>query len=243
MPPQASIRLYGELNDFLPPGRRGHPQIVPLPKGEHPALKQVLASLGVPPVEVGCARLNGARVPLSIGVPPASRVEAHPWERGRSPLIQGENAPRFVLDNHLGRLASYLRILGFDTLYRNDYQDEELARLAAAGRILLTRDRQLLMRNAVRYGRWMRSKNPREQLREVVTRFGLQGLITPLQRCPRCNAPLETVEKSAVLEQLEPLTRLYYDTFKRCTACGQIYWQGSHYERMRLWLEEVLDEG
>lgn len=240
MLPQAGIRLYGELNDFLPERRRGRRLVVSLPRGEHPALKHLLASVGVPPVEVGYALLNGERVPLTLGVPPASEIEAHPYGRGRSPRPSNEGAPPFVLDNHLGRLASYLRILGFDTLYRNDFQDEELTRMAAAGRVLLTRDRQLLMRKAIRYGHWMRSKEPREQLREVVEHYALREAIAPMQRCPRCNAPLERVAKSAVLEELEPLTRLYYEEFKRCTACGQIYWKGSHYERMRRWLEEVL---
>ncbi len=238
--PQASVLLHGELNDFLPEKRRGRPLTIRLPEGERPAVKHILASLGVPPVEVGRVLLNGERVPLTFGVPPASQIEAHPYGRGLSPRPSGGESPAFVLDNHLGRLASYLRILGFDTLYRNDYQDEELARLAAGGRILLTRDRQLLMRNAIRYGRWMRSKSPREQLREVVEHYALQGEIVPMRRCPRCNGLLEPVAKSAVLEELEPLTRLYYEEFKRCTVCGQIYWRGSHYERMKRWLDEVL---
>ncbi len=232
------VTLYDALNDFLPPNRRGRPQVVAAPQGEAPALKHVLASLGVPPVEVSRALLDGVPAPLTQGVPPDARVAAYPYEVSPWPTANG--APRFVLDNHLGKLASYLRILGFDTLYRNDYQDPELARLAAGGRILLTRDRQLLMRNAVRYGHWLRNKAPRRQLQDVFAYFQLAEYVAFFSRCPHCNTPLQTVEKSAVLERLEPLTRRYYDDFRLCPNCGQIYWQGSHYERMQAWLHEVL---
>lgn len=147
---------------------------------------------------------------------------------------------RAVLDNHLGRLAAYLRMLGFDTLYRNDYSDEELAALLAEdSRILLTRDRRLLMRKVVRYGYCLRSLDPLEQLREVIRRFDLLRRKRPFHRCLRCNHPLERVEKSAILDRLEPKTKVYYEEFVRCPACDQIYWQGSHFERMQAMVTEI----
>jgi hypothetical protein len=150
---------------------------------------------------------------------------------------------RFVLDNHLGRLAVYLRMLGFDALYRNDYQDEELARVSSEERrILLTRDVRLLMRNQVRHGYWVRSKIPRQQLLEIVKRYNLVEMVTPFLRCMRCNGVLMPVSKEMVLDRLEPLTRLYYDDFRICAECDQVYWRGSHYERMQIFLEQVLAE-
>ena len=148
---------------------------------------------------------------------------------------------RFVVDNHLGRMAYYLRMLGFDTLYRNDYQDDELAQTAEQeGRILLTRDRRLFMRNQVQRGYWVRSLSPRQQILEVVQRYNLKAQITPFRRCIRCNGILQLVSKEAVLDRLEPLTRLYFDDFRICPDCQQVYWKGSHYERMRQFIDQWL---
>jgi uncharacterized protein with PIN domain len=146
-----------------------------------------------------------------------------------------------LLDNHLGRLAAYLRMLGFDCLYHNDYSDEELAEiLQHEERILLTRDRRLLMRNVVSHGYCPRSLDSLEQLTEVIQRFELAKRIQPFHRCLRCNHPLEPVSKEAVLDRLEPLTRLYFDEFQICPDCKQIYWKGSHYERMERLIEQII---
>ena len=107
------------------------------------------------------------------------------------------------------------------------------------GRILLTRDRMLLMHKVITRGYLLRSLDSKEQLYEVVHRFALQRWIKPFQRCMRCNHPLETVAKELVLEKLEPLTKKYYHEFKRCPACDQVYWKGSHYERMLALVERV----
>jgi uncharacterized protein with PIN domain len=132
-------------------------------------------------------------------------------------------------------------MLGLDCLYRNDFQDEDLAQIASTGEhILLSRDRRLLMRKAVRYGYCIRSLEPEEQISEVLARFALSGYIIPFHRCLRCNALLEPVEKSAVLDRLEPLTQLYFNEFHRCPACGQIYWKGSHYDQMVVRLHHLL---
>jgi hypothetical protein len=150
--------------------------------------------------------------------------------------------PRFLLDNHLGRLAAYLRMLGFDCLYRNDYDDQQLADvLQHEERILLSRDRRLLMRKVVSHGYCPRSLNSLEQLTEVIRRFDLIKRITPFHRCLRCNHPLEAVLKEAVLDRLEPLTKLYFDEFQICPACNQIYWKGSHYERMQQLIEQMME--
>jgi len=145
----------------------------------------------------------------------------------------GAGEPRFVLDGHLGRLASHLRMLGLDCLYSSAFEDEELAQASAEeGRILLTRDRRLLMRKIVTQGYLLRSLDSDEQLCEVVKRYELWQWVKPFRRCLRCNHPLETVSKEAVLERLEPLTKRYFDEFRICPACDQVYWKGSHYERM-----------
>jgi uncharacterized protein with PIN domain len=149
--------------------------------------------------------------------------------------------PRFVLDAHLGTLARYLRLLGFDALYRNDYDDAELAAISAnEHRILLTRDRGLLKRRIVTHGIFVRDDNPRAQIRDIVSRLDLGGLIRPLSRCTRCNGVLAPVEKAEIADRLEPKTRRYYDRFLRCAECGQIYWKGSHFARLEKTLEDLL---
>ena len=163
---------------------------------------------------------------------PGDRVEVLAPADGEGQFaLPGE--PRFVVDNHLGRLAVYLRLLGFDTLYRNDYQDPELARTAGAEeRILLTRDRRLLMRREVVYGCCLRSLQPREQLVEISRRYRLAERAQPFRRCLRCNHPLRRVTKAEVWDRLQPLTQQYYEEFALCPACDQVYWKGSHYEHM-----------
>jgi len=141
-------------------------------------------------------------------------------------------APRFVLDCHLGRLTALLRMLGYDSFYRNDLGDDEaVAILTVDERILLTRDRHLLMRKAVQLGYCPRSLNPADQLREVVRRFDLQDF-RPCSRCLRCNTLLEPVGKESILSRLEPLTARYFETFSTCRSCRRIFWQGSHYDHM-----------
>jgi uncharacterized protein with PIN domain len=177
---------------------------------------------------MGRVQVNGRDEPLNVITQDGDRVEIHPVPDG----YLGE--PRFVLDGHLGRLAAYLRMLGFDCLYENNADDEQLAEIAAReGRILLSRDRRLLMRKSVTDGYCLRSLDSQEQLAEVVKRFDLARRAIPFHRCLRCNHVLEPVRREDVVDRLEPLTKKYFDEFHICPACGQIYWKGSHYERMQ----------
>jgi uncharacterized protein with PIN domain len=171
--------------------------------------------------------------PASISIDVSPKVNLQP---------QYLEEPRFVLDNHLGKLASYLRMLGFDTLYRNDYQDEKLALLSSSqNRILLTRDQGLLKRNQVIHGYWVREIDPRDQVLEIIRRYNLAKLIAPFKRCIRCNGLLTAVPKADVVDRLEPRTKMYYTEFRICQACEQIYWKGSHYAQMERFISQILD--
>lgn len=244
---KAYFHFYAELNDFLPAERRG--VLFPYSFKENPSVKHLIEALGVPHPEVQRILVNGKRVDFTYLVQPEDVIEVfpHSTEENSQRVESIPTSPeeiRFILDNHLGRLAAYLRMMGFDTLYRNSYQDEELARVSnEEDRILLTRDRRLLMRSLVRRGAWMRSQDPKQQLVEVIRRYHLSGLFRPFQRCLRCNHPLEGVSKEQVLSRLEPLTKLYYDEFHICPSCGQIYWKGSHFEMMSKFLEKVINRG
>ena len=241
---EARLTFFNGLTAFLPTGKRQ--ETLQVAFKSRPAVKHLIESLGIPHTEVARVMANGQEVGLGyhvqpgdvIGVYPPLPVNGHSHNREVGPRLEIE--PRFILDNHLGRLAAYLRLLGFDSLYRNDYQDEELAQVAGQDeRILLTRDRRLLMRNSVRYGYCVQTLDPHTQITEVVRRYNLASQVRPFQRCLRCNAPLEPVEKAAILDRLEPLTRQYFNEFSICPACQQIYWKGSHYQHMQALIEEA----
>jgi uncharacterized protein with PIN domain len=142
--------------------------------------------------------------------------------------------PSFVLDAHLGKLAAFLRMTGFDTLYRSCYTDPELAAISRGERrILLTRDVGLLKRGEVTHGYFVRETDARRQLAEVVRRFDLRRLVSPFTRCMRCNHPLESVGKDQVRPVLPPRTAEIHDEFQRCSRCGRVYWKGGHHRRMQ----------
>ncbi len=224
----------------------------------HQSIKHLVESLRIPHTEIGVILVNQALVDSSFRLQDGDLVEIFPPGRdamlAQFNLMPDDNNPTkqmgssarqsgFLLDNHLGKLAIYLRLLGFDTWYRNDYQDQELASLAEkTGRILLTRDRGLLMRKQVAKGYCIHSLSPKEQLGEVLLRYDLLDQITPFKRCLRCNYPLEPVAKSEIVDRLLPLTREYYQEFHICRRCNQIYWKGSHYDHMLQFIEQLRSQ-
>jgi hypothetical protein len=150
---------------------------------------------------------------------------------------------KFVLDVHLGRLARYLRMLGFDTLYSNRFGDLELVRISCAERrILLTRDRGVLKHSAVTHGYWVRETDSRRQAEEIVRRFDLAHSVHPLTRCMVCNQPLKAVSIDEVRDRVPPGTLEWRDQFRECTGCGRVYWRGSHCRRMKRWIEQLASQ-
>lgn len=239
---QASFRFYAELNDLLPANLR---QITFTRFFANPcSVKDIIESLGVPHTEIDLILVNGESVDFAYVVQDGDRISVYPVFESIdiTPLVrvrpQPLREPRFVLDAHLGRLARYLRMLGFDTLYRNDYTDDELARISSVERrILLTRDPGLLKRSVVMHGYWIRASDPSRQAREVLDRFDLAGAIAPFARCLCCNAQLQPARKQDILDRLPPMTQMAYDEFRLCSTCGRVYWKGSHYRRMLQWIE------
>lgn len=241
---KAYVRFYAELNDFLPPSRKG--QTSGYAFDVSGSVKDMIESMGVPHTEVDLILANGEPVDFAYLVQDGDRISVYPTFQSLdiSPVLRLRPQPlremRFIADGHLGRLAAYLRMLGFDTLYRSDSRDEELAKVSAAERrILLTRDRGLLMRNIVTRGYCLRETDPARQLVEVLQCFDLIPLIAPFQRCIHCNTLLRPVAKESVVDRLLPETKQYYDEFFLCPACDRIYWKGSHYRRMRRFIDSV----
>lgn len=244
---QTCFRFYAELNDFLPSARR-MVAFTHCFEGS-PSVKDLIEALGVPHPEVDLILVNGESVGFAHQVRDGDRISVYPVFESLdiTPLARVRSRPlretRFVLDVHLGRLAAHLRLLGFDTLYRNDFPDSELAEISSSqGRILLTRDRGLLKRSQVTHGYCLRESDPRCQVVEVLRRFDLFRAIAPFQRCLRCNGLLQPVDKEAICDRLPPRTQRYQDEFYVCPACDRVYWKGSHYERLLRLVESVRQQ-
>ena len=227
------FRFHGELNDFLPPTKRNvdFEHIT----GATDTIKHVVESLGVPHTEFDNVTVNGEPRASSEQLLEGDRIEVFPFSE---PVMLPDT--RFVVDGHLGRLAAYLRMLGFDTWYDRLADDILLASVANnEGRLLLTRDVGLLKRREVERGYCVRSDKPHSQLREVSRRFGLHCCIAPFQRCMDCNGQLNAVSKHQIEHLLPPHTRETKNEFSRCSRCGKIYWRGSHHARMLGWIKEL----
>lgn len=242
---QATFHFHAELNDFLPAARRLGPFVHSF--AGRVAIKDMIESLGVPHTEVAAILAGGRAVDFGYLVQDGDQIAVYPVSTPPTGVVAVALRPPlppepcFVLDAHLGQLAAYLRMLGFDTLYRNDYADDQLAQVSSAeGRILLTRDLGLLKRGIVTHGYFVRETNPRRQVAEVLRRYQLAGVIMPLRRCIRCNGVLQPVSKEEIGARLEPKTRAYYDEFSICASCDQIYWKGSHYEQIRQFIDNVI---
>lgn len=238
---QAHILFYDMLNDFLPKVKRNTTILVKF-QGRQ-SIKHIIESLGIPHPEVDTIKVNNQQVNLSYILRDKDRVEVYPWQDHSDIFTRYNIKPRFLLDNHLGKLATYMRIMGIDTMYDNAYQDDEIVNhLKNNKRILLTRDRRLLMRREIRMGYCIRQDKPKNQLIEILEKFKLKKYIVPLNRCLKCNNKLVPIDKLSIIHRLEPLTKLYYEEFHLCPQCDQVYWKGSHYKHM-LDLIKSVDSG
>lgn len=234
----ATLRCYAELSDFLPAARRGRDIqvgfVAPAP------VRHLIELCGVPHTEVELVLRNGESVGLEATVADGDRLAVYPVFESFDirPLLRLRprplRRPRFLADAHLGALARRLRLLGFDTLWHNDLGDAELVRLAVAERrILLSRDRQLLMRQTVTHGCYIRPGPTRTQLAALLQRLQLCAEIAPFSRCTLCNAELEAIAVERVRTALPPDVAARHQEVWRCRGCGHLYWQGSHWRAMR----------
>ena len=220
----AQLRFAGDLRFFLAPRHRSG--LVRIASDGTSALGHVVETLGVPLPEVGSMTVDGAVVTSARRLRAGESVDVAAVPRPqRLPLA------RFVLDVHLGTLARRLRLLGVDTAYANDRDDDALIEQAnAEGRVLLTKDRGLLCRRKLESGGYVRGDRADAQLRDVLDRFAPP--LAPWTRCPACNGPLRTASLAEVADLLLPGTRRTYREFARCADCGRAYWRGAHSSRL-----------
>ena len=227
---QATFRFVEELNDFLPRERRERAFATPCARAA--TTKHMIEALGVPHTEVGRILVNGEESGFDRLLEEGDDVFALPQRAHAAPGI------RFIADAHLGGLARLLRMAGFDTLYDNNYQDEEIVALAGrAARTVLTRDRELLKRREVEQGCYLHTIRPEAQLRELFERLGLAALARPFTLCLHCNLPLRPVAREQVLDRLPESVRAQHAEFTTCDACGRVFWKGSHHKRMLAMLD------
>jgi len=241
---QATFRFYEELNDFLPANKKKVPFIRSF-EG-NPSVKDIIESMGVPHVEIDLILVNGISVDFKYILHDQDTVSVYPvFETlDLSNVTHLRSKPlretKFILDVHLGKLAKYLRMLGFDSLYQNDNDDPEIIRIALdEHRIILTRDVGLLKVKAVTHAYFIRDQHPKVQLSEVLKHFDLVHAIHPFNRCIKCNGKLEPVKKEDIIQQLEPLTKKYFHQFARCSSCQSVFWEGSHYDRMQNFIDSI----
>ncbi len=242
----AQIRFYEELNDFLPKEKKKTSFSCTF--SGNPSVKDLIESLGIPHVEVDMILINGKSADFNHKVTDKDNISVYPVFESlditgithlrKKPL----RVIKFILDEHLGKLAKYLRLCGFDTLLSTGYHDNEIVRMSAnEKRIILTRDKQLLKNRLITHGYWIRSVNINEQIVEVFRRFDLKNMVTPFSRCLECNTLLIEVSKDDIQERLLPGTRKYFQNFRKCPGCDRIYWEGSHYERMKELIDHITN--
>lgn len=234
-----TIRFYEELNDFLEERKKKAVYNVKTNPGQ--TVKDLIESENVPHTEVDLILVNSVSVDFSYQVKENDRISVYPVFESMDiknatklrplPLrLLPSKKTSFIIDVNLGKLARYLRIAGFDTLYSNSYEDSEIAEISVKeDRIVLTRDRDLLKRSIIKRGYWIRSQNAILQYHTVLERFDLKDSVAIYSRCPSCNGELQVADKKDILDRIPHKTAKYYDDFKICRECGKIYWKGSHY--------------
>lgn len=240
----SQFRFYAQLNDFLSKEQKQHGfEYSFLGK---PSIKDTLEAIGVPHTEIDLILVDGKSVDFSYSMQGNEKVAVYPDVESfdLTPLYKLRPEPlrsaKFILDVHLGTLARYLRLLGFDCYYRNHLDDDVIAKIAEQEhRFVLSRDLGIFKRRQVTHGYFVRNIKPREQLLEVVKQLQLNSSINTMMRCARCNGLLEVVDKKYILPLLGKDTIRYFNYFKRCGGCQKIYWKGSHYEYLRDLIDQI----
>jgi len=238
------IRFYEELNDFLPQLKKKKTYEIRV--SSHQNIKDIIEAEGIPHTEVDLILAGNDSVDFSYRPNDNERIAVYPVFESLNitnvtclrPLPL--RTTRFILDVHLGKLVRYLRMLGFDSYYSNDLEDDFIVEKAKQDkRIILTRDLQILKNRKVTHGYYVRSTDPKKQLKEVVKRFDLKKNLDPFSICMDCNGLLQKVPKSIIENELEKGTREAFDEFYRCRDCNKIYWRGSHFDKMEQLIEDL----
>ena len=246
------LTFHGEIRCLLYYKFRQDP-VVRYPLSRSASIKDIIEALGIPHTEIGSIEKNLAQLDFSYIPRPGDHLDISPIAPGAGAAESSVLRPRppqpycFMVDINVARLTGLLRMAGFDTLSVLDITElkskRDIAETSSSlGRILLSRDKELLKHREVTFGRLVRSQDSESQLYEIIDLYNLKNKLLPFSRCMKCNGTLVEVTKQSVLELLEPLTKKYYHSFKRCGSCSSIYWRGSHHQKMLKLLEPILTD-
>lgn len=241
----ATFRFYEELNDFLAPAQRR--QDLACHCARAATVKHMIEALGVPHTEVELIVVNGESTSFDYIVDDGDRVAVYPKFESLdiTPLLRVREHPlreiRFIADAHLGGLAHLLRMTGFDTLYDNHFEDSEIARIAAdERRIVLTRDRELLKRREITHGCYVRAIKSSPQAHEIFARLDLARSAKPFSLCLTCNVPMHRIDKADAQGRVPEGVFERHERFVTCPHCRRVFWEGSHWKRMRELVDDLL---
>jgi uncharacterized protein with PIN domain len=244
VPDSINIRFYEELNDFLHHSRRK--KAINFTLTGKRTIKDIIEALGIPHTEIDLILANQKPVQFDYHPEKDDYISVYPVFEAIDitsiTLLRPKplRETKFILDVHLGTLAKYLRLLGFDTIYRNNLEDAEIIDISVTGqRIILTRDLLILKNRKVTHGYFVRETIPMKQLREIVRRFDLKGQISPFNRCLECNGIISKVDKSEILKEIQENTRKAFTEFYQCQSCKKVYWKGSHFDKMMKLVDEL----
>ncbi len=243
--PAATFRFYEELNDFLPPGRRKI-DFQHSFKGRE-SVKDMIEALGVPHTEVDLILVNGVSVDFGYILQDGDRISVYPVFESLDirDVTHLREIPlretRFIADVNIGDIVKHMRALGLDVYCDPTLSPRDIIRISRAEkRTILTKSRKLLKRREVIRGIFIRSGTIVEQIRGIIDFLSLRKAITPFSRCLKCNSPLIRVTKESVLDRIPPKAREFYDEYSYCDGCDRIYWQGTHFARIKKLVDEIL---
>lgn len=238
------IRFYEELNDFLPKEKRKK-------RIEHQyigrtSVKDLIESLGVTHTEVDLILVNGKSVRFEYLINDGDDISVYPvFESLDISDVQHLRPkplrkPKFICDVHLGKLAMYLRMMGFDVYYKNDLLDEEIVRISSKERrAILTKDRGILKRNEVTHGYFVRNTKVEKQVKEVIKRFDLWKAIKEFTRCLECNTELIKIAKQKIVGNIPLKVNQSQEEFFKCPGCEKLYWKGTHHQKMLSFVKKI----
>jgi uncharacterized protein len=243
--PHATFRFYAELNDCLRRAQRQGPFIYAFDEGA--TVGDAIESLNVPANQIDLLLVNGESTGLDRVLHEGDYLSLFPvfesFDIANVSKVRDKplRTPRFVLDVHLGKLAHYLRMLGFDSAFNKDADDDSLMKQSREeGRALLSKDRRLLQREEITRQYGVRENDSRLQLIEVLDRFDLYGSVSPFTRCIECNTLLVPIGKEEVRRFLPPNVQAHCNDCQLCLTCTRVYWRGSHYHRMTQFIDNLL---
>lgn len=236
----AVLNLVGSLQDFIATDSPSVEMTFEL----SPSVKDLIESKGIPHTAIFKLKVNGRQKTLDYNLQDGDEVKPFPFElvdeKQWDPIYSRPTA--FIADVHLGKLVKTLRLLGFDTAYNKSWDDPTIIHKSnGQRRMILTRDLDLLKNGATRYGYWVRSTDPDQQIRELFGRFSLGDNIHSFSRCMKCNGKLQSVSLEQVENKVPAKVKKWHSVYWVCQTCGQVYWKGSHFEKLKKKVKELKE--